>query len=281
MFQTLEYLWQQFLNLLPNLAFALLILLASLYLAKLVSRILERTLQRREASLEITALLTMTTRWTLVILGIITALQRFFDVTAFLTGLGIIGFSIGFALQDILKNFAAGVILLVQQPFKVGDSIEVSSYSGVVQTINIRTTELRTFDGRLVIIPNADLLAKTIVNLSRADRQRIDIQIGVEYQSDLHQAQEALRAALQGVPGFLADPPPFIISEAFGDSAINLRVYFWIDLTASNPLLARDAAVKNIKVEFERQGLNIPYPITTVILHPAKEYPGNSSKHPS
>lgn len=275
MLQTLETLWKQFLNLLPNLAFALLILLASIYLARQVKRILERALQRREANPEITTLLTMTTQWTLVILGIITALQRFFDVTAFLTGLGIIGFSIGFALQEILKNFAAGIILLLQQPFKVGDAIEVSSYSGVVQTINIRTTELRTFDGRMVIIPNADLLTNTIVNLSRADRRRIDIQIGVEYQSDLQKAQEALQVALQGIPGILTDPPPIIISETFGDSAIHLRAYFWIDLEASNPLKARDAAVRNIKAEFERQGLNIPYPTTTVILHPANAQPSN------
>jgi small conductance mechanosensitive channel len=276
MFQTIVYLWEQFLSLLPNLAFALLILLASIYLAKLVSRLLEGALKRREASVEITALLSMITRWTLIILGVITALQRFFDVTAFLTGLGIIGFSIGFALQDILKNFSAGVILLLQQPFKVGDSIEVSSFSGVVQTINIRTTELRTFDGRLVIIPNADLLANTIVNLTRADRRRIEIQVGVEYQSDLQLAQEALRTALQGVPGFLADPPPAIISETFGDSGINLRLYFWIDLSSTDLLQARDAAVKNIKAEFERRGLHIPYPTTTVILHPSTGSQANS-----
>ncbi|PWH14166.1 MAG: hypothetical protein DDG59_13360 [Anaerolineae bacterium] len=269
MIQTVEFLWRQFLSLLPNLAFAILIVLASIYLAKWLSRLLERALMRRAASVEITALLSMTTRWTLIVLGVVTALQRFFDVTAFLTGLGIIGFSIGFALQDILKNFAAGVILLLQQPFKVGDSIEIGSFSGVVHTINIRTTELRTFDGRLVIIPNADLLANTIINLTRADRRRIDIQVGVDYHSDLQQVQRALLTALQGVPGVLADPPATIVSETFGDSAIQLRVYFWIDLTTSNLLEARDAAVKNIKAEFERQGLQIPYPITTIILHPS------------
>lgn len=130
MFQTIVYLWEQFLSLLPNLAFALLILLASIYLAKLVSRLLEGALKRREASVEITALLSMITRWTLIILGVITALQRFFDVTAFLTGLGIIGFSIGFALQDILKNFAAGVILLLQQPFKAGIRLRSAALAG-------------------------------------------------------------------------------------------------------------------------------------------------------
>lgn len=266
--QTLDRLWAQFLAFLPNLVFAILIFLASLYLAKLVSRLLEAALKRRQASLEITALLTMTTRWTLIILGVITALQRFFDVTAFLAGLGIIGFSIGFALQDILKNFAAGVILLLQQPFKVGDSIEVSNYSGVVQTINIRTTELRTFDGRLVIIPNADLLANTIVNLTRADKRRIDLRVGIDYNNDLQQAHAALLTALQAVPGFLSDPAPLIVSETFGDSAIDLRAYFWIDLEVTNLFNARDAAVKNIKAEFEKQGIKIANPILTVLLHP-------------
>lgn len=267
MIQTLSYLWNQFLLLLPNLVLALLILLGSLYLAKLVSRIIEEALKRREASVEITTLITMTIRWTILILGIITALQRFFDITAFLAGLGIIGFSIGFALQDILKNFAAGVILLLQKPFKVGDSIEVSSYSGVVQTINIRTTEIRTFDGRLVIIPNADLLANTIVNLTRADKRRLDLRVGVDYHSNLQQVHEALLKAIEKVPGSLTDPSPTIVSETFGDSAIELRVYFWIDLGVTNPFSARDAAVKSIKEEFERQGIKIPNPITTVILH--------------
>ncbi|MFN3308873.1 MAG: mechanosensitive ion channel family protein [Anaerolineales bacterium] len=275
MTQTFDQLGSQFLTFLPNLVFALLIFLAGLYLAKLVSHLLEAALKRREASIEITALLSMTTRWTIIILGTITALQRFFDVTAFLAGLGIIGFSIGFALQDILKNFAAGVILLLQQPFKVGDSIEVSNYSGTVQTINIRTTELRAFDGRLVIIPNADLLANTIVNLTRADKRRIDLRVGVDYSSDLQKVHEALLRALQTVPGFLPDPAPMIVSETFGDSAIELRAYFWIDLSATNLFNARDEAMKRIKAEFERQEIHVPYPITTVILHPYPSTPAS------
>ncbi|GAB4473656.1 MAG: mechanosensitive ion channel family protein [Anaerolineales bacterium] len=265
--ETLQYLWDQFLRLLPNLAFAVLIFLGSIYLAKLISRILEQALERREASVEIISLLTMTSRWSIIVLGAISALQRFFDVTAFLTGLGIIGFSIGFALQDILKNFAAGVILLIQQPFNVGDSIEIGNFSGVVQTINIRTTEMRTFDGRLVIIPNADLLANTIVNLSRADKRRIDLRVGVDYQTNLQQAHEALLTALQQVSGFLTDPAPVIVSETFGDSAIDLHAYFWVDLSESDLFKARDEAMRRIKEEFEKQAINIPYPITTVFLH--------------
>ncbi|MCS6907856.1 MAG: mechanosensitive ion channel [Anaerolineales bacterium] len=269
MSQTFNYLWGQFLSALPELIVALVILLGSIYLAKFVNRILEEALKRRKVGVEITALLTMTARWAIVTLGILTALQRFFDVTAFLAGLGIIGFSIGFALQDILKNFAAGVILLLQQPFKVGDSIEIGNYSGVVQTINVRTTELRTFDGRLVIIPNADLLANIIVNLTRADKRRIDLSISVDYNSNLQQVHEALLNAIRVVPGYLPDPAPLVVSETFGESAINLKAYFWIDLEATNLFNARDAALKSIKEEFESRGIRIPNPITTVILHTA------------
>src|SRR5512135_700537 len=101
----------------PNIAAALVIFLISLYLAQLLGNLLKRGLLRQNTSPGVTQLLSQTLRWIVVTLGIISALQRFFDVTAFLAGLGIIGFAVGFALQDVMKNFAAGIILLIQQPF--------------------------------------------------------------------------------------------------------------------------------------------------------------------
>jgi small conductance mechanosensitive channel len=97
--------------------------------------------------------------WSITIAGTITALERFFPVTAFLAGLGIIGFTVGFALQDIMKNFASGVILLLQQPFHVGETIGVKGFDGTVLAIDLRATEIKAADGRVVILPNADVLA--------------------------------------------------------------------------------------------------------------------------
>ena len=108
----------------PNLLTALAIFIVSLYLARIISNILRRVLQRQKAPEGVTHLLGQLILWTIIALGTITAMQRFFDVTAFLAGLGIIGFTIGFALQDVMKNFASGIILLLQQPFHVGEVIE-------------------------------------------------------------------------------------------------------------------------------------------------------------
>jgi small conductance mechanosensitive channel len=93
-------------------------------------------------------------------------------VTAFLTWLGIIGFTVGFALQDVMKNFAAGIILLIQKPFSVGEVIGVNGFDGTVLEITLRTTEMKALDGRLVTMPNADVLSNPIINYTRADRRR-------------------------------------------------------------------------------------------------------------
>ena len=157
----------------PNILTALLIFVVSLYLASLLSKLLKKMLTNRKADAEITMLLTQLTRWSIIVIGTLTALQRFFDVTAFLAGLGILGFAVGFALQDIMQNFVAGIILLIQQPFDVGDVIETDQFVGTIRAINLRTSEMKTIDGRMVTIPNASILSNPITNYTQAEFRRI------------------------------------------------------------------------------------------------------------
>ncbi|MFH2102748.1 MAG: mechanosensitive ion channel [Chloroflexota bacterium] len=251
---------------LPNLLLAFAILIASLFLARLVAGLLQRVLRSRKADPEITLLLSQIARWSIIVVGVLTALQQFFDVTAFLAGVGILGFTVGFALQDIMKNFAAGVILLIQQPFNIGDTIETSSHGGNVISINLRATEMRTFDGRIVIIPNADILAHPITNYTRADRRRIEVPVGVGYDIDLELARRVALEATRAIPGFREEPAPMAIADAFGESVIKLVVYFWIDTTQIGLLDAKGEAVRLIKAAFDRHGIVIPYPIQTIHL---------------
>jgi small conductance mechanosensitive channel len=255
---------------LPNILTAVLILVVSLYLARLVSRLLSRILKKREADPEVTLLLAQITRWSIIVIGVITALQRFFDVTAFLAGLGILGFSIGFALQNILQNFAAGVILLIQQPFNIGDAIEVNAYGGTVLVINLRTTEMRTWDGRIVIIPNADVLSNPITNYTRAQRRRIELPVGVSYNSDPATTRQAILEALPGIPGFVKEPEPIVVFHTFAGSSIDLSAYFWIDTSKTNSFAAKDSALELIKAALEKKGIEIPFPIRTVQLQSGK-----------
>lgn len=262
----LNQLFEQVVASLPNVFTAILILVASLYLARLLSNLLTRVLKRQEADREVTLLLAQLTRWSVIAIGIITALQRFFDVTAFLAGLGILGFTVGFALQNIMQNFVAGVILLIQQPFDVDDAIEVDGIGGTVLTINLRTTEMRTWDGRIVIVPNANILSNPITNYTRADRRRIELPVGVSYGSDPAIARQVVMEAIKGVPGFVSEPAPVVVFHTFAGSSIDMTAYFWIDTAKTNPFAAQDAALEFVKAALEKNGIEIPFPITTVYM---------------
>lgn len=254
----------------PNLITAAVIFLASLYLAGLVSKLLCRVLEKREAAPGITHLLAQVVRWTIIVLGTITALQRFFDVTAFLAGLGILGFTIGFALQNIMQNFAAGIILLLQQPFKIGDVVNVAGFDGTILQMDLRTTEMKTLDGRIVILPNGDILAGAIVNYTRAKRRRVELPVGISYSSEPVAARKVVMEAIRDVPGFVSEPEPMIVFHTFAGSSIDMTAYFWVDTAETNPILAKDAAFGLVKAALEKNGIEIPFPITTVYMQQAE-----------
>jgi small conductance mechanosensitive channel len=250
----------------PNLLTALAIFIVGLYFARILSRIVRRVLKVRKAPEGVTLLLVDVTRVSMIVIGTITALQRFFDVTAFLAGLGILGFTVGFALQDVMKNFAAGIILLIQRPFHVDEFIGVNGFDGQVLEIDLRATEIRSLDGRIVSIPNADVLSKPIINYTRASRRRIELPVGVGYGTDTEIARNVVLDALQNVPGYMAEPAPVIGFSNFGDSALQLDTYFWIDMSQTNPVAAKDAAFSLIKNALDKQGIDIPFPIRTVYM---------------
>jgi len=250
----------------PNMFTALAIFIASLYLARFFSKAVHRVLITRKAPEGVTRLLVDTVRVSVIVVGVVTALQRFFDVTAFLAGLGILGFTVGFALQDVMKNFAAGIILLLQQPFHIDEFIGVNGFDGQVLEIDLRATEMRAVDGRIVSIPNADVLANPIINYTRANRRRIELPVGVGYNTDTDVARKLVMDAIQNVPGFMAEPAPLLGFSNFGDSALQLDTYFWIDTSKTNPIAAKDAAFSLIKNTLDKEGIDIPFPIRTVYM---------------
>ncbi|HEY3477236.1 MAG TPA: mechanosensitive ion channel [Anaerolineales bacterium] len=248
----------------PKLLTALIIFVLSLYVARLLSNFIQRVLQKRRAPAGVVQLLGQLALWSIIVAGTITALQQFFEVTAFLAGLGILGFTIGFALQDIMKNFASGVILLLQQPFHVGETIGVKGFDGTVLAIDLRATEIKAADGRVVILPNADLLANPIINYSRANQRRVDFSLHLAHATEPGTVRKIILDAIQSVPGFVPEPEPVIVFNSLTDHALELNVNFWIDVTKNDPLHAKDTVLLNIKSEFNEQGIEIPHPIQAV-----------------
>lgn len=248
----------------PNLLTALAIFIVSLYFARVVSNLLRRVLNRRKAPAGVTHLLAELALWSIIVAGTITALQRFFNVTAFLAGLGILGFTIGFALQDVMKNFASGVILLLQQPFHVGDTIGVKGFDGTVLTIDLRSTEMRATDGRLIIMPNAEILANPIINYSRANHRRVDLSLNLPHTSEPETIRRIFLDAIQNVPGFLHEPKPIIVFSNLTNAAMELTGNFWVDITKNDPAQAKDEVLMKVKTSLKKEGIQIPHPVQGV-----------------
>jgi small-conductance mechanosensitive channel len=262
-----EELSQALIDYLPTLGLALLVLLISYLLSRWLTRLVHQGMERRNQDPEITILLALLTRWGTLIVGIVIALQVLApgQFTSLMAGLGVAGVTIGFALQDVAKNFVAGILLLIQQPFEIGDTIEVSGFTGEVLKIALRATEIRELDGRFVIIPNGDVFINPIINFSRATRRRIQLSVGVSYESDLDQVARLAHEAVMQVPGILEEPSPSIVFDEFGGSAIGVKVYYWIDTDESGVFDGTSEGLKILKRAFEENGIDMPFPTMTIL----------------
>lgn len=263
----LNDLLQRFLLFLPKLIVALVLFVITLALTGVIKNAVLKILKQRKATAELSLLITRLTQWSVLTFGTIVALQQInFNLTAFLTGLGILGFTIGFAVQDVSKNFIAGVLLLLQQPFDIGDAIEVGKFSGTVVTVDLRATELLTLDGKNVLIPNADVYTSAIIHFSKAKKRRIELSAGVAYESDLDFVNQTAVEAISAIDGVLPDPAPAVVYNNLGPSTIDLTLYYWVNTAQIGILDAKDAGIRAIKMAFEEAKIEMPYPIQTVML---------------
>jgi len=256
---------QSFQDNLPQFIAGLVVLLVSLYLARLVSRLTRRSLERRHSDPEISMLIERLVRWGVIILGIVLALEQAGqDVTTLITGLGILGFTVGFALQDVSANVLSGILLLSEQPFSIGDSIEVAGNGGVVAAVNLRATRMTAFDGRKLVVPNRDILTNPIINYSRAKRRRIELDMGVAYDSDLVRVRQVILDAILKIEGVLQDPAPELVYNQFGDTTIHFTLYYWVDLKVVDFFEATSRGVMEIKSALDAVGLGISFPVQVV-----------------
>lgn len=257
----LSTLADNFLKSIPNIFVAILIVIVSNYAGLWLSRLLKRVLERQNAEPGISHLLSKILQWTIISFGVIAALQRFFNVTAFLTGLGILGFTVGFALQNIMQNFVSGVILLVQQPFKVGNNVGIAGFDGTVLKIGLRTTEMKTLDGRIVFLPNADVLSQPIINYTRADFRRVDLNVSVPYEVNPEMIRSVILDETKQVPGFVASPEPLVLFHTMGASSIDLTLLFWVDTKIRSNIEAKDIALTRIREAFASRNIEVAYPV--------------------
>ena len=186
-------------------------------------------------------------------------------VSSLLAGAGIIGLALGFAFQDIATNFIAGFFMAVKRPFKVGQVIHCEGHSGIVRYMGIRTTEITSFQGQEVIIPNKTLFLNALTNDSENIYKRIDLNVGVSYGEDLERVREVAIEAVKNVPNINKNKNIDLVYLAFGDSSIDFRIMIWVEFKSQLEFLkSQSEAIIAIKKAFDREDIMIPFPIRTL-----------------
>jgi len=263
-----------FLNFLPKLIAAVVIFILTVILAGIPAEAIRRFVSKRIKNEAVLKLIKQVSQWTVVIIGTLIALEQVdFNVTGFIAGLGIAGFTIGFALQDIARNFISGLILLYRQPFQIGDFIEVSGHMGTVKMINIRDTEIQTLDGDMVIIPNNRVFENPIINMSTARLRRRTVEIGLGYEEDVDRAMEIFLKVIQAVEGVETDPAPMINAMRLDDSTLGLTAFYWVNQKENSPLRIHSAVLKAINSASHEHQINLPYPTQTLLVHQGEAIP--------
>lgn len=262
---SLRDLWNAFLKSLPSIITGLVMLLIFYVFARVVRYLTVKSLKRMKASEHAGRITGRLVFIAVMALGILVSLGVMgVNSSALVASLGLVSVGLGFAMKDVIENFMAGLVLIFQKPFVMGDVICFGDVEGTVEDVRVRDTVICMFDGRQVFVPNSKIFSSEVINNDRNRRRRLDFEVGIAYAEDVPTAMEAARDALAGVPGMLAGPAPLVIAEGLGDSAVVLKVYFWIDPTRSNFLEARSAAVAAVKQGLQKAGIEIPFPIITV-----------------
>lgn len=245
---------------------ALAIFIIGRWVARWLSRLLEKGMQKAGTDHTLIVFLRNIVYVGLLIFVIIAAVgQLGVQTTSFLAVLGAAGLAVGLALQGSLANFAAGVLIITFRPFKLGDFIEAGGIAGTVKAISIFTTTLHTPDNKVIIVPNAQVNSGTITNYSANDTRRVDLVIGVSYGDDLDKVRSVIQQVLAADERVLKDPAPQIAVMALADSSVNFTVRPWAK-SADYWALYFDLQ-EQIKKNFDKEGISIPFPQQDVYVH--------------
>lgn len=252
-----------FFHMIPLIVAAGIVFIMSFIFAGFIKRIILFRLRKRDLNQEMIILIGRTTYAAIVTLGVIIAFNIMgLDLSSLIAFLGV---GIGFALKDLLSNFIAGVMILTQKKFQIGDIIKVGENLGKIVEIETRTTQIQAFDGTNLIIPNAQMITGVVQNFTANSFRRISFDVGVHYDTPL---AESIQAALNSVKKnqlVVPEPAVQVLATEFGDSAINLQVRFWIEST-TNWFQVRSEIIQQLKIDFDNLGIQIPFPIRTLTL---------------
>lgn len=242
-----------------NIILAILVFLVGKMVVNLITDLLKKVLQRSRMDQILINFVTSIIRTVLLLFVVIAAMDRLGVNTASLVALlGAAGLAVGLALQSSLQNFAAGVMLIIFRPFKAGDFIEAAGISGVVENISIFSSTLKTGDNREIIVPNGSIYGGVITNYSARPTRRIDMVIGIGYESDIKLARDTMKELIERDERILKEPETLIAVSELADNSVNFVLRPWVK--SADYWAVKFDLNEAIKLAFDEKGISIPYP---------------------
>lgn len=245
---------------------AVVILIVGYVLARISRRLVSRLLKRAETPPVITSFVSRVSFIAILVFAVIASLAKFgVQTTSFVAVLGAVSFAIGFALQGSLSNFAAGVLILLLRPFKIGDYVEVAGVTGSVRDIQLFTTIVATSGNVKVLVPNGKIIGDTIKNYAGYETRRLDVGIGIGYSVSIEKARSVAYEVLGADDRILTEPAPQVLVSDLADSSVNLVLRAWVDRANYGAVLSD--LKRCIKEAFDENGIEIPFP--QLVIHTA------------
>lgn len=247
------------LPLLGHIAIGILIIIVALMVAGRARNLVEKSIRRARVDETLAKFFAQLAKWAIIIVGLVSAVGYMGVPTAsFAAVIGGASLAIGLAFQGSLGNLAAGVMLLIFRPFKIGDVVQVGGITAKVAQIDLFTTLLDTYDNRRVIMPNGNIFGNEIENMTHHSTRRVDVSVGTEYKADLDEVRQVLQRAARDVKGILSTPEPVVYLDKLGDSAINWAVRVWC--ATPDYWDVRERLTRAVKVSLDEAGVGIPFP---------------------
>jgi small-conductance mechanosensitive channel len=247
-----------FVNRLPYLVAAVVAIVLTVVVARLVRSMVERALRRGRAERHVVVVVATLAYYAAFALGLLVSLSLGGVNLGVLVGsLGLATLALGFALQDIVSNFTAGIVLLLEHPFTEGDHIAIAEAEGEVEEIRVRATRLRAPDGQLVLVPNKLLFTQVLTNSTATMRRRVEVLLEVPYGQDAARARELLLEVAAGLEGVSDDPEPRLLTQQLGQGARRLRLTFWVDSRSDDPDRVRSELLDTAEKRLRDAGVSL------------------------
>ena len=288
-FTPLQTAWQQLMSmirgtiqLLPNILIAIIVFILFWIIAKFSRRFI-KNFTRNKQSRNLGLVLARLSQGFVILIGAFVALAII--IPSFKPGdlvqlLGVSGVAVGFAFRDILQNFLAGILILITEPFVINDQIVFKDFEGTVENIQTRATTIKTYDGRRIVIPNAELFTNSVTVNTAFDKRRLQYDIGIGYGDDIAEAKRVILQVLRSTQGILQDPPPEALVVDLAASTINIRARWWVSPPRrSDALDTQDRILTAITNELIANGIDLPFPTQQILFHDqTEETDGNRNR---